>query len=264
MVVKPGELPPFTGTFDCLRKTAAKEGIKGLYRGVAAPLLAVTPIFAVSFLGFDYGKKVVRWANALDGSATMTISQVILAGTFSALPQTLVMAPSERIKCLLQVQANVIESGGKAKYTGMADCVRQVYAEGGIRSIYRGTAATLLRDCPGNAAYFGTYEYVKRTSAKMRGTDPSELSLGTVIFAGGLAGMANWIVMMPLDVIKSRLQTAPDGVYSGWMDVARTLLKKEGPSALFKGIGPAMIRAFPANAATFLGVEWSLKLMSGL
>jgi len=27
MVVKPGETPPFTGTFDCLRKTAAKEGV---------------------------------------------------------------------------------------------------------------------------------------------------------------------------------------------------------------------------------------------
>jgi solute carrier family 25 carnitine/acylcarnitine transporter 20/29 len=32
-------------------------------------------------------------------------------------------------------------------------------------------------------------------------------------------------------------------------------------TALWSGFGPAMARAFPANAATFLGVEISLKLM---
>jgi len=33
------------------------------------------------------------------------------------------------------------------------------------------------------------------------------------------------------------------------------LIKKEGPLALYKGIVPVMIRAFPANAACFMGVE---------
>lgn len=33
----------------------------------------------------------------------------------------------------------------KAKYRGSLDCARQLYREGGIRSLYRGTAATLLR-----------------------------------------------------------------------------------------------------------------------
>ena len=36
-------------------------------------------------------------------------------------------------------------SSGPTKYNGPVDCVRQLYREGGLRSIYRGTAATLLR-----------------------------------------------------------------------------------------------------------------------
>ena len=36
-------------------------------------------------------------------------------------------------------------STGPAKYNGPIDCVKQLYREGGLRSIYRGTAATLLR-----------------------------------------------------------------------------------------------------------------------
>lgn len=33
----------------------------------------------------------------------------------------------------------------KAKYKSAFDCARQLYREGGMRSIYKGTAATLLR-----------------------------------------------------------------------------------------------------------------------
>lgn len=33
-------------------------------------------------------------------------------------------------------------------YKGPVDCARQLYRQGGIRSIYKGTAATLLRDVP--------------------------------------------------------------------------------------------------------------------
>jgi solute carrier family 25 carnitine/acylcarnitine transporter 20/29 len=35
--------------------------------------------------------------------------------------------------------------GGEAKYNGPMDVVKKLYKEGGMRSIYRGTGATLLR-----------------------------------------------------------------------------------------------------------------------
>ncbi|KAF9913478.1 carnitine transporter [Lobosporangium transversale] len=73
-----------------------------------------------------------------------------------------------------------------------------------------------------------------------------------------------WTIAIPPDVLKSRYQSAPAGTYKGTMDVLRVLLKNEGPQALFKGLGPALLRAFPANAATFLGVEYSLRAMNYL
>lgn len=54
--------------------------------------------------------------------------------------------------------------------------------------------------------YFLTYEYVKEYASKNFGTDGSKGLLGT-IFAGGMAGIANWSIGMPADVLKSRLQT---------------------------------------------------------
>lgn len=66
---------------------------------------------------------------------------MFLAGAFSGIFTTSVMAPGERIKCLLQVQ----QGGGEQKYNGMVDCAKKLYKEGGIRSIYKGSLATLLR-----------------------------------------------------------------------------------------------------------------------
>ena len=34
-----------------------------------------------------------------------------------------------------------------------------------------------------------------------------ELSVGRTLLAGGVAGVADWLVAMPVDVLKSRLQT---------------------------------------------------------
>lgn len=57
------------------------------------------------------------------------------------------------------------------------------------------------------------------------------------------------------------LFSAPEGTYpNGLKDVFRELMRKEGPLALYKGITPVMLRAFPANAACFVGFE----LMAGI
>ena len=44
--------------------------------------------------------------------------------------------------CLVQIQ---MHSEGAPKYTSSIDCGRQLFREGGIRSLYKGTMATLLR-----------------------------------------------------------------------------------------------------------------------
>jgi solute carrier family 25 carnitine/acylcarnitine transporter 20/29 len=75
-----------------------------------------------------------------------------------------------------------------------------------------------------------------------------------------MAGVANWIVAIPFDVLKSRLQTAPHGKYRNLFDVFQQLLQNEGVFALFRGLSPALIRAFPANAACLAGVEMARTL----
>lgn len=243
----PGVDPMYKGTFDCAKKTIANEGVRGLYKGMSAPLTGVAPIFAVCFAGYALGKRLQQ----SDANKKLTYSQIFVAGSFSGIFSTLIMAPGERIKCLLQVQQ---AAGGERKYNGMIDCAVKLYKEGGIRSVFRGSCATALRDCPANGLYFLIYEFLQDTIKKNSGNE--NVGVFSALFAGGMAGMGYWILGMPADVLKSRLQTAPEGTYKhGVRSVFKDLMKKDGPLALYRGVTPVMLRAFPANAACFFGIE---------
>lgn len=216
-------------------------------------------MFAVSFWGYDVGKQIVTSLSAAqkaDPKAPLSIGQISTAGLLSALPMTLITAPFERVKVLLQIQGQkTLAPGEKPKYAGGVDVVRQLYKEGGMRSVFRGSVMTFARDGPGSAAYFATYEYIKR---RLTPTDkdgkPTQLSLTAVMAAGGAAGVAMWIPVFPVDTIKSRLQSAEGRPTIGGT-VREIYVKGGGLRGFFPGIGPAMARAVPANAATFLGVE---------
>ncbi|KKY26511.1 putative carnitine acyl carnitine carrier [Diplodia seriata] len=253
----------YSGAMDVVRRTIAREGLaRGLYAGVSAPLVGVTPMFAVSFWGYDVGKQLVSSVSPVHNNQ-FTIGQTSAAGFFSAIPMTLITAPFERVKVLLQIQGQKqLAPGEKPKYSGGVDVVRQLYKEGGIRSVFRGSAMTLARDGPGSAAYFATYELIKRrlTPKKADGS-PGELSLTAVMAAGGAAGVAMWIPVFPVDTIKSRLQSA-EGNPTIRGTIRDIYVRGGGAKAFFPGLGPAMARAVPANAATFLGVELAQKAMT--
>lgn len=67
----------------------------------------------------------------------------------SAVPTTFVTGPVERAKVMLQIQG---QGGAGPKLDGVTAVVKHLYKEGGLRSVFRGTGATLARDGPGSAA----------------------------------------------------------------------------------------------------------------
>lgn len=239
----------YNTTAECFKQTLLKDGPLGFYRGVLPPLLGVTPMFAVSFWGYDVGKKLVSSYTGVAASE-FTIPQISTAGFISAVPTTLVAAPFERIKVMMQIQ-----SGGKSS---MASVVKEMYKTGGIRSIFKGSVATLARDGPGSALYFATYEYLKEKLS----APGEDLSLFAITIAGGFAGVAMWLGVFPVDTIKSTQQSSNTNV--SIMKVTSNIYKRGGIKAFFPGVGPALARSFPANAATFLGVEVFRKAVDDL
>jgi len=58
-----------------------------------------------------------------------------------------------------------------------------------------------LTDIPACGVYFTTYELLMRYQKKNNSD-----GLMNTLFAGGMAGIVNWLIAMPADVLKSRLQ----------------------------------------------------------
>jgi solute carrier family 25 (mitochondrial carnitine/acylcarnitine transporter), member 20/29 len=66
-----------------------------------------------------------------------------------------------------------------------------------------------------------------------------------------------WTLVFPVDTIKSSLQASE--TRTSLPAVVKQIHAKGGIAGFFPGIGPALLRSFPANAATFLGVEIARK-----
>ncbi|KAJ6647772.1 Mitochondrial carnitine/acylcarnitine carrier protein [Pseudolycoriella hygida] len=227
--------PLYTGAFDCCRKTFFNEGLRGFYKGMATPLMMVTPNFALAFFGYGLGKAAIT--KLFPGE--LTPMKMFVAGGFSGAMCTFLICPVERIKCLLQIQASSAPKAGQTLYAGPIDCGRTLLKTGGISSLYRGLGATFIRGIPQAGLYFMTYEILKKTFTP---TDGSGLTPIRTLTAGGLTGIINWVFMLPADVIKSRIQTAPEGTYPrGFRDAVKTLLKEDGPKGFYKGIVPVFI-----------------------
>jgi len=62
-----------------------------------------------------------------------------------------------------------------------------------------------------------------------------------------------WVLVFPVDTVKSRLQGAAEKMSVA--RVVREVYAAGGVKGFFPGVGPAMLRSFPANAATFVGLE---------
>lgn len=239
----------FTSSVQCVRETVARDGLRGMYRGVLPPLLGVTPMFAVSFWGYDVGKRVVNYFTGTEVK-NFTIKNISTAGMLLAVPTTLVAAPFERVKVMMQVQTG--------KLTSMGSVVKEMYRTGGFRLIFKGLVATFARDGPGLALYFSTYEVVKEGLS----TPGKEMSLMAIMVAGGCAGVSMWLGVFPIDTIKLKQQLS--NVQISIVETTRTIYRSGGIKAFFPGVGPALARSFPANSATFLGVEIARNLMDSI
>jgi len=190
--------------------------------------------------------------------------RIALAGATSGLFTTPILAPTERLKCVLQSQDPL----AKQKWNGPAELGKHIYQTEGFRSLFRGYCATNLRDSVASMAYFSTYEWLKyKLLIEHKNPDRSQLqTVFIILFCGGMAGIANWIPAIPIDTLKSRYQIAPEGKYpNGIRSVAAEILREENLvnsiRVMYRGFGAVMLRAFPANAACFLGYETAKKML---
>ncbi|XP_055468893.1 electrogenic aspartate/glutamate antiporter SLC25A13, mitochondrial [Psammomys obesus] len=160
--------------------------------------------------------------------------------------QVIFTNPLEIVKIRLQVAGEIT--------TGPRVSALSVVRDLGFFGIYKGAKACFLRDIPFSAIYFPCYAHVKASFANEDG----QVSPGSLLLAGAIAGMPAASLVTPADVIKTRLQVAARAgqtTYSGVTDCFRKILREEGPKALWKGAAARVFRSSPQFGVTLLTYE---------
>ncbi|XP_044928239.1 mitochondrial ornithine transporter 1-like isoform X2 [Mustela putorius furo] len=165
------------------------------------------------------------------------------------------------LKTYSQVVWKVVGLEKQARLSTVWSVMKSVLRKDGALGFYHGLSSTLLREVPGYFLFFGGSE-LSRSFFFASGRSKDELGPVPLMLSGGVGGICLWLAVYPVDCVKSRIQVlSMSGKQAGFIGTFISIVKNEGITALYSGLKPTMIRAFPANGALFLAYEYSRKLM---
>ena len=179
----------FSGLLAAFRTTIKYEGMTGLYRGLGAAIVGGIPATSLYLTTYELTKKAMMGSDIGRQSPFLTY---FCSGIIAEAASCIIFVPVDVVKERLQVQigrsvgmnlsihspttsispatatasstANTTRmepiSPAAAVYRNSYHAMRTIFAEEGIRGIYRGYGATLLSFGPFSALYFLFYEKV--------------------------------------------------------------------------------------------------------
>ncbi|KXL45033.1 hypothetical protein M433DRAFT_174550, partial [Acidomyces richmondensis BFW] len=267
----PDVISPETST---VRMEKPLRKLTSFARGSSAPILGYGALNALLFMTYNRSLALLDTGTISEHPVRPSAWSIWTAGALGGVATFVVSAPTELVKCRAQV-SNPPRSS--------FDIARALWQNGGVRGLYVGGGVTSVRDAVGYGFYFWSYELSKRAliSPGSESDETFKQQAIVVLLCGGLAGVATWASIFPLDVIKTRVQTwdlsaarhtSPVAatypplltgqggscsthhkplIRPSTYQIVREAYTTEGISIFFKGLGVCSVRAFLVNA-----VQW--------
>ena len=215
------------------------EGIAGFYGGVSTTMAGQAIIKGALF--FVYGAARNALTRTALGYSTLALC---LAAAFSGFIGSFVMAPVERVKCVMQAKA-------AGTFPSPFRCIAEILRNDGLYGLcFRGLGATIAREIPACTFYLVGFDLAKAVLL------PQLPRTAALLLSGAFAGVVSWIPVYPIDVVKTQIQIEVDGGSSGvdntFLGHTRRLWRAGGVLAFWDGIGPKLARAIVNHAVTFL------------
>ncbi|KAL6242770.1 ADP/ATP carrier protein [Rhinocladiella similis] len=225
----------YESTIDAILKIVEHEGVHGLYSGLAGALAGV----ASTNFAYFYWYSVVRdlWTKyeTTPGQHPGTAVELSLGAVAGALAQVFTI-PVAVITTRQQTQPK----GHKRSFWETGKDV--VHSEDGWTGLWRGLKASLVL-CVNPAITYGAYQRLKDVLYPGR----ARLHPWEAFILGALSKSLATLTTQPLIVAKVGLQSRPPPAREGkpfktFGEVMAYIIEHEGPLALFKGIGPQLLK----------------------
>jgi len=189
-----------------------------------------------------------------------------LAGGIAAAVSKTAVAPIERVKLLLQVQAASKQISAENAYKGMVDCFVRIPKEQGIIAYWRGNMANVIRYFPTQALNFAFKDKYKQIF--LGGVDKNKQFwrfFAGNLASGGAAGATSLCFVYPLDFARTRLAAdigkgAGQREFKGLGDCLVKITKADGIGGLYRGFGVS-VQGIIIYRAAFFGLYDTAKGM---
>ncbi|CAD1811384.1 Mitochondrial carrier family protein [Candida parapsilosis] len=259
------------------RTILKEEGFfRGLYGGYTPAALGSFPSTAAFFGTYEFSKRKL-----IDDFGVNETLSYFTAGVLGDLASSVFYVPSEVLKTRLQLQGkynNPYTRECGYNYRGLWNAIISIYHKEGLRTFFFGYKETLFRDLPFSALQLTFYERFRQLAIYYNhgSTDlPVPVELFTGAAAGGFAG----VLTTPLDVIKTRIQTATnlsdlnDSITlrntnnpivklfnkNATLRALVSIYRHEGIFGAFSGVGPRFIWTGIQSSIMLLLYQVSLK-----
>ena len=224
------------------QSTLRDEGIRGFYRGLTYPMFGIGICSSIWF-GVNFNaEQWFRARHAVDHGhgavqGALPIAEGMLCGALAGFAGTFVLTPMERLKIYTQTHSTA---------TGGLTTLNYLFRTQGIPGVFRGFFGTSVREAWQMAVYFPAYSFVRAGLISTAGASPDSWWLPLV--GGAFAGNIMWLMSMPMDVTKTRVQS---GQYENFREAYLSVWREGGVRGFWRGTAMACLRATPLHATIF-------------
>ncbi|EPQ56069.1 hypothetical protein GLOTRDRAFT_40805 [Gloeophyllum trabeum ATCC 11539] len=243
------------GMIAIIRDTVKRQGVKGLYSGCTALMAGNSLKAGVRFVSYDQFKHMLA-DKENHSDSYLHLSAGLGAGMTEAI---LAVTPSETIKTKLIDDAK----RPNPQYRGLIHGTSQIIKAEGLSGIYRGLFPVMMRQGANSAVRFTTYTTLRQyvaTRMPPGQSVPSSFTFGI----GAVAGLVTVYTTMPLDVIKTRMQSLTARQhYRNSFHCAYRIFTEEGVLRFWTGTTPRLVRLMLSGGIVFTVYENIIRLIGG-
>lgn len=146
------------------------EGLRGIYRGLGTAYIYQIPLNGCRLGFYDPMRKALSTLFLKDANAQSLLINMF-CGAASGIMGAAAGSPFFLVKTRLQSYSPSLPVGTQHTYRGGWDGLSQIFRAEGVRGLYRGVGAAMIRTGFGSSVQLPTYFFAKRRLAKHAGME---------------------------------------------------------------------------------------------
>ncbi|MCJ1399561.1 hypothetical protein MMC11_002763 [Xylographa trunciseda] len=240
-----------SSTYDAIRRIVQREGVSGLYAGLDSALFGISVTNFVYYYWYEWTRAFFERAaiKSSRASSRLTTVESMIAGAIAGSATVLITNPIWVVNTRMTARKSSSELPGNSKSARAPSTLatlRSLFKDEGPTALFAGVLPALVLVINPILQYT-IFEQLKNALEKRRKVLPRD-----VFLLGAIGKLLATSITYPYITVKSRMHVASrNGPQDGMLDSVRRIVREEGYTGLYKGIGPKVTQSVITAAFLF-------------